>query len=66
MFGSDYAPALIAANRRAAAAPGRHSGERREFLPEQPDGPPRPFLWHCRLSPPKAEAKRNLLCLWGR
>lgn len=31
MFGSDYAPAFIAANRRAAAARGGHSGERREI-----------------------------------
>jgi hypothetical protein len=29
VFGSDYAPAFIAANRRAAAARGRRSGERR-------------------------------------
>jgi hypothetical protein len=31
-LGADYAPAFIAANRRAAAARGRHSGERRAFL----------------------------------
>lgn len=28
-FGADYVPAFVAANRRAAAARGRHSGERR-------------------------------------
>jgi hypothetical protein len=31
MFGSDYAPAFIAANKRAAAARGSHSGERRSI-----------------------------------
>ena len=30
-LGADYAPAFIAANRRAAAARGRHSGERRTY-----------------------------------
>jgi hypothetical protein len=34
MFGADYAPAFIAANRRAAAARGRHSGERRAIAAE--------------------------------
>jgi hypothetical protein len=66
MFGADYAPAFIAANRPAAAARGRHSGERRALLSKQLDDPLRPFLWLCRLNPPKAKAKRNLLCLWGR
>jgi hypothetical protein len=32
-FGSDYVPAFSAANRRAAAARGRHSGERRAPVP---------------------------------
>ena len=34
MFGRDYAPAFIAANRRAAAARDRHSGERRAIPAE--------------------------------
>ena len=34
VFGSDYAPALIAANSRAAAARGRREGERRPIGPE--------------------------------
>ena len=34
MFGADYAPAFIAANRRAAAARERHSGERRAIPAE--------------------------------
>jgi hypothetical protein len=34
MFGSDYAPAFIAANRRAAAARGKHFGERRAVAAE--------------------------------
>jgi hypothetical protein len=34
--GTDYAPAFIAANRRAAAARGRHSGERRALAPSTP------------------------------
>jgi hypothetical protein len=34
MFGSDYAPAFIAANRRAAAARGGHPGERRPIPSE--------------------------------
>jgi hypothetical protein len=33
-FGSDYAPTFIAANRRAAAARGSHSGERRPIPAE--------------------------------
>jgi hypothetical protein len=33
MFGSDYAPAFVAANRRAAAARGRPSRERRPLTP---------------------------------
>jgi hypothetical protein len=32
-LGAEYAPAFIAANRRAAAARGRHSGERRTLTP---------------------------------
>jgi hypothetical protein len=35
-LGADYAPAFIAANRRAAAARGRHSGERRALAPSTP------------------------------
>src|SRR4051812_32971933 len=35
VFGADYAPAFIAANRRAAAARGRHSRERRAISPSQ-------------------------------
>jgi hypothetical protein len=35
-LGADYAPAFIAANRRAAAARGRHSGERRVLAPSAP------------------------------
>jgi hypothetical protein len=35
-LGADYAPAFIAANRRAAVARGRHSGERRTLAPSTP------------------------------
>jgi hypothetical protein len=35
-FGADYAPVFIAANRRAAAARDRHSGERRALAPSSP------------------------------
>jgi len=46
MSGTDYAPAFIAANRRAAAARGGHSGVRREICLSRPaalHGPPYGF-----------------------
>jgi hypothetical protein len=38
-FGSDYAPAFIAANRRSAAARGARSGERRPIFPSSASRP---------------------------
>ena len=65
-LGADYAPAFIAANRRAAAVRGRHSGERRTWHPQVRRGPPRSIFGPLRLPPPKPQAYRNPLCLWGR
>jgi hypothetical protein len=48
-FGSDYAPLLIAANNRAAAARGRQEGARRVQIPETARGP--------SLASPEARAK---------
>ncbi len=53
-LGADYAPAFIAANRRAAAARGGHSGERRVLVPSTPQ---RASMANFRASPlnsPKA------------
>jgi len=50
-LGAEYAPAFIAANRRAAAARGRHSGERRALAPSTPQ---RASTGNFRASPLKS------------
>jgi hypothetical protein len=62
MFGSDYAPAFIAANARAAAARGRRFGDRRPSLPMSPVARLRPFLRLQTLSRPKAQNRRQPFC----
>jgi hypothetical protein len=50
-LGADYAPAFIAANRRAAAARGRLSGERRALAPSTPQ---RASTVNFQASPPNS------------
>jgi hypothetical protein len=50
-IGSDYAPSFLAANRRAAAARDRRSGERRALAPSSS---PRGSMAHLRGSPPNS------------
>jgi len=53
-LGSEYAPAFIAANRRAAAARGRHSGERRTLAPSTPQRASTANFRAAPLNSPKA------------
>jgi hypothetical protein len=54
VFGSEYAPLLIAANRRAAAARGARSGERRPITPTNTPRQPTAFLEARPLKGPKS------------
>ena len=56
MFGVDYAPAFIPANRRAAAARGGHSGERRVIRPEMAR---RPSVAASVALPPKSPKSKS-------
>jgi hypothetical protein len=63
VFGSEYAPAFIAANKRAAAARGGRSGERRAITPTSA---PRPSVASSEASPlngpkSKGEPERSML-----
>jgi hypothetical protein len=62
VFGSDYAPAFLAANKRAQAARGGHSRERRPVTPATPPRPSTPLPGARLKSPVKqSEAERTVL-----
>jgi hypothetical protein len=63
-FGSDYAPAFIAANKRAAAARGRQEGARRIQTPDSARGPSLAST-EARAKGPKSKSEANLSVLMG-
>jgi hypothetical protein len=65
VFGSEYAPAFIKANSRAAAARGGRLGERRPISPASTPRPSSASLWIGSLTRPKAKAQRRRQCLWA-
>jgi hypothetical protein len=64
-LGSEYAPAFIAANRRAAAARDRHSGERRALAPSAPQRASMVNLQASPLNSPKATGVSESPMLMG-
>jgi hypothetical protein len=64
-LGSDYAPAFIAANRRATAARGRHSGERRALVPSAPQKASTVDFRASPLNSPKATGVAESTVLMG-
>jgi hypothetical protein len=64
-LGADYAPAFIAANRRAAAARGRHSGERRALAPSTPQRTSSVDFQASPLNSPKATGVSESPMLMG-
>jgi hypothetical protein len=64
-FGSDYAPLLIAANRRAAAARGRQEGARRPLTPDSARGPSLASAEARTLKSPKGKSEANPSVLMG-
>jgi hypothetical protein len=65
MFGSDYAPAFIAANRRAAAARSGHSGERRVIPARTARQAPTAFSVALPLKSPKSKSEAESPVLMG-
>jgi hypothetical protein len=63
VFGSEYAPAFIAANRRAAVARGGHPGERRPIAPTSASRPSTASLSAVSTNGPKSriEPERSVL-----
>lgn len=65
MFGSDYAPAFIAANKRAAAARGGHSSERRTIPTETGQQPSAVRFGASPLKGPKSKSEAERTVLMG-
>jgi hypothetical protein len=65
VFGADYAPAFIAANRRAAAARGRRSGERRPIPAETARRPSAAVSGVPDAKSPKSKSAAEPLVLMG-
>ncbi len=64
-FGPEYAPAFIAANRRAAAAHGGHPGERRPLTPSSSPRPSAVFPVAQPLKSPKSKSEAESSVLMG-
>jgi hypothetical protein len=65
VFGSEYAPLFIAANRRAAAARGGRSGGRRPITPTDAPRQPAAFLEAQPLKSPKSTSEAESPVLMG-
>jgi hypothetical protein len=65
MFGTDYAPAFIAANARAAAARGGRSGERRPTAPENARRPSTANFEASMLKGPKSKSEADRSVIMG-
>jgi hypothetical protein len=65
VFGPDYAPLFLAANRRAAAARGRHSGDRRPVPPENARRPSAVVSEAPDAKSPKSKNPSERLVLMG-
>ncbi len=65
MFGSDYAPAFIKANNRAAAARGGHSGDRRSIPAKSAQTPSMGFPVASPLKSPKSKSEAESSMIMG-